>query len=203
MNKVILCSLWSIVLAVGCGGSTVGGSGSGGEGGSGGSATTSTLPAECAVQTEESAPHSLTFRFKGTGPTAVFLREDCQLRYTVTSCGDGYQEGLVLTGQCTIDCSQQNECIQCGACLQEGIPIGPGGFAEHAWAGKTYTFDENNVGCTCHMEHVAPAGKYRITVPLYATEEDALAGGTPAGEVSTDFELPTPGGVVEVPVFLP
>ena len=203
MSKSIILSVWAAVLAAGCGGTVGGSGGGGGEGGSGGSGTTSTLPAECAVETEESAPYSVTFQFKGAGATTVYMREECTLRYRVTSCGDGYQEGLVLTGQCTVDCAEKNQCIQCGACLEQAVAIAPGGTQEHAWAGKTYTFSENNVGCMCHVEHTAPAGKYRITVPVWATEQEAEEGGSPAGEVSVDFDLPAPGGVVEVPVTLP
>jgi hypothetical protein len=155
------------------------------------------------VATEKAAPYPVTFQFKGAGSTALFLREECQLKYTVTSCAGGYQEALVLTGQCTVDCSEKNQCIQCGACLEAAVPINPGGTFEQPWTGKTYTFDQNNVGCECHVEHLAPAGKYRVTVPVYATEQAAAENGAPAGEVSVDFDLPAPGGVVEVPVALP
>lgn len=200
MNRSILLSVWAVVLAAGCGGTV---NGSGGGGGEGGSGTTSTLPAECVVETEETAPHKVTFQFTGTGTTTVYMREECTFEYKVTSCGDGYQEGLALTGQCTIDCAEKNQCLECGACLEQPVAVNPESTLLHAWAGHTYTFDENNVGCRCHVKHVAPAGKYRITVPVWATEEEAAANGPPAAEVSVDFDLPAPGGVVEVPLALP
>lgn len=53
----------------------------------------------------------------------------------------------------------------------------------------------------CHTSANAPAGKYRIDVPVYQTEEDALNLQNGA-VVSHDFELPAPGGVVTVPVGL-
>ena len=201
-----------MALATGCEntvvGNTGGNGGSGGSGGAGGDGgatvtTSSTLPSECAVETSEQGPYAVTFRFTTTGDVPVYLREDCVVNYTVTSCGDGYQEGLALTGQCTVDCSEDNQCIDCGACLLQALTVSAGAAVEHPWAGKTYTFEENNVGCTCHEEHVAPAGKYRITVPVFASEADAVDNNSPAGQVSVDFVLPAPGGVVEVPVALP
>jgi hypothetical protein len=47
----------------------------------------------------------------------------------------------------------------------------------------------------------APAGKYRIHVPVYQTEQDALSEQNGA-TVTSDFELPAPDGIIVVGVGL-
>ena len=86
-----------------------------------------------------------------------------------------------------------NGCINCGACLQENVPVDVGAQTTDSWAGVRYTFDTIESGCSCHEKHVARAGRYQIQVPVYATDMDAQAG-TPAYDVTVNFELPAPNG---------
>jgi hypothetical protein len=70
---------------------------------------------------------------------------------------------------------------------------------EDEWSGNYFTYSTTADGCSCHDDHAAPAARYRATVKVYASEEDALQGVNPH-EVSVDFELPAPYGYVEVPL---
>jgi len=217
MKAILLASMVTAALAAGCGDVVVdptGGSGGDGGGqatGRGGSATTSSttttsVPDECAVPADEPGPYAVTIRFQNPADSPVgapvFLRRDCQLNYEVSGCADGFTEPLVLSGLCTSDCANANECIQCGACLEEGVEIQPGESVEVPWAGTFFTFGENAVGCTCHVEHVAPAQKYRIEVPVFASEDAALAN-MPDYQSTTVFDLPASSGVVEVKLYPP
>ena len=211
MNRVSLASF--ALCAAGCGGTiTQGTGGSGGDGGSGASGgtggtggtttttitTTPTLPPECAIVTNLPAPHAVQIDFTNTTPNAYFLREDCYLNFSIQSCADGYTEALSLSGACTTDCSESNAgCIDCGACPELGVAVAPGDTIEGAWSGLTFTFEQTSNGCSCHEEHHAPAGKYRVKVPVFASEEDALMNKV-AFEVVQDFELPAPEGTLLV-----
>lgn len=50
-----------------------------------------------------------------------------------------------------------------------------------------------------HEEHAARAGRYRVRVPVYDSDMAAQQG-TPSYEVTINFELPAPSGVVVVPI---
>ncbi len=210
MNQLPLSLAWiaTAALALGCGGTVTGSEGGGGgtaTGGSGGTTTTTThvVPPACAVVTDQSAPYQVFFQFTSTSTTPLYLREDCHTNFTITSCEDAYSAPVEIHADCTVDCSQANDCIECGACLEGANPVSQGAPHEVKWAGDTYTFGQNNVGCTCHNASVAPAGKYRITVPVFATEADATANTNPVPH-TVDFDLPAPNGIVIVPVdFLP
>ncbi|MCC6553749.1 MAG: hypothetical protein IT372_12115 [Polyangiaceae bacterium] len=185
---------WAVglVMAAACGGSVT----YGGDGGAGGA-----LPPQCVVEAPEPGPHAVTFQLENSGALPVFLQEDCHLRYEVTSCADGYAAPVARYGDCTIDCSEglSGGCIACEACPFWAVSVGAGGNKTDPWSGRYYTFGETASGCTCHTEHTAPAGRYRVVVPVYASETAAMEG-TPSYEVSVDFELPAPDGVVRVPI---
>jgi hypothetical protein len=180
------------------GGSGGGGSGGGGTGGQGGQ-----LPAECAVETSEPAPHQVALHFQNPGADPVFLREDCSLNFSILSCADGYTDPLSRSGSCSIECGDPTGgCIACGACPLYEVAVPAGGQHTDAWSGHHYTYDTGPDGCTCHNEHFAPAGRYRVRVPVFTTPEGAL-NGPPDYEATADFELPAPGGVVEISLAPP
>ncbi|MBK8257263.1 MAG: hypothetical protein IPK82_31890 [Polyangiaceae bacterium] len=211
MKSQFFVGLAAAVFFVGCGGNVSSGTGgSGGDGGAAGGAGTtssggttntssSTLPQECTVETTQPGPYEITLRF--TNPTdnpvggSVFLRKDCLLNYSIRECADGFQNSLGLSGACTVDCSQSNECIECGACPTDAVEIALGAQHDEAWSGLVYTFAQNNVGCSCHEEHVAPAQTYRVYVPVYASALDAQQG-EPSFQAIADFPLPSAGAVV-------
>lgn len=210
MNKLSLAWLFSAALAAGCGGNVItsgGGSGGGGAGGSGtgGATTTSTtetvLPPQCAVETNEPAPYAVTFQFTVATNQSAFLAEDCYTQFQVTSCASAYVDPVGMHGDCTVDCSQSNECIDCGACPSGAILVSSGSPHSVDWDGVQYFFGTNSVGCTCHTKTNAYAGKYRVQVPVYLTEQDAL-NQTNSVMVYHEFDLPAPDGIVVVPVGL-
>lgn len=214
MNKTFLASVASVplVFLLACGDVVVdgsGGSGGSGGGGTGGTTTTTTtttkLPGQCVFPADGPGPYPVTFRFENPAdsPAAatVYLRKDCLLNYEVRQCADGFQP-IALSGICTADCAQGNECIQCGACPEDGIPIEPGQAYEEEWDGTYVTFEQNSAGCTCHDTHVAPAQIYQLAVPVYGSA-DAAAVNQPDFTVDIPFHLPAEGGVVEVKLYPP
>lgn len=184
-------------------GATGGVGGSSGAGGGGATGGTGGMPAECSVPASSAAPYEVMFRFTNTSAMPLFVLGECHVRYDVTSCADGYQQPLSLWGDCTIDCAspeaRNGGCIACGACMHQGIEVTPNAPHESSWAGNTFTFDTTNNGCSCHHTTAAPAGKYQISVPVYASDEAAQAGEA-LYEIKVPFTLPAPGGVVEVPI---
>ncbi|MCC6526917.1 MAG: hypothetical protein IT373_29990 [Polyangiaceae bacterium] len=165
-----------------------------GGGGAGGS-----LPPGCESPASTPPPYAVTFHFVNDSAEPRYLHIGCALEMSVTSCADGYLDGLTLSGECTVDCSDPpGSCIACGACMDFGQLVPPGGSYDQAWAGLYYTFGTLQ-GCSCHVEHVAPAGKYRVAVPVWVADP---TGGMapPPTTVLTDFTLPTAGGVVTVSI---
>ncbi len=187
----------------GSGGSTGGTAGTtGGTGGSvGGSAGTGGMPPACQVPSPGPGPYAVKFRFTNSSFKPFYVREDCRLQYTVSSCADGYAGSLVRNGDCTVDCKEADTggCIACGACAQSAKQVTSGAPLDGDWAGYEYTFEQTKQGCDCHNKHVAPAGKYRLKVNVYASEQDAQIGNV-SHPVEVDFTLPAPGGIVEVPI---
>lgn len=179
--------------SAGNGGSGPGGSGSGGSGGQGGQ-----VPLACQVQTMEAAPYKVVFQFENPGNSNLYLREDCHLNFDILACADGYASAISRYGDCTVDCSAPpGGCIACGACFEQAITVAPAGMSTGEWLGYTYTFSTQPDGCSCHNQYIAPAAKYRIRVPVFASEMDAQSF-TPMFSVEKDFDLPAPGGIVNV-----
>ncbi|MBI4702530.1 MAG: hypothetical protein HY744_15530 [Deltaproteobacteria bacterium] len=181
----------------GAGGSGTGGNGSGGgNGGAGGS-----LPPQCQVATAQVPPYATTFRFVNPTGQVLCLHQGCNLDFSVTACADGYVAPLVLWADCSVDCSDPpgGGCIACGACWEGGVPVDPGGVLEASWTGLTYTFGQNADGCPCHTGHKVAPSKYRLLAPVYETEEAAELG-QPIWQAGVDFQLPAPGGRVDVPL---
>ncbi len=186
-------ALASIVAVAGaCGGSVTTQLGEGGSDGG--------LPPQCQVSTSDKPPYQLSFNFRNMSGETRFLRQGCNLSYHITSCTDGYQKPLSPSVSCSMDCAAppENGCIVC-SCMVTGIEISPNSTYPVAWDGIHYTDMTNSAGCPCHDDHVAPAGKYRVVIPVYGSEAAALDD-QPLREAVVDFELPTPGGIVEVPL---
>lgn len=209
MKPQLFFGFLGALLFSGCGGNvSVNTGGSAGDGGGGTGATgtggttstsSSTLPQECTVETTQPGPYAMTLRF--TNPSdnpiggSVFLRKDCFLNYSIRECADGFENSLGLSGACTVDCSQTNECIECGACPLNAVEMALGSQLDEPWTGLVYTFAQNNVGCSCHEEHMAPAQTYRVYVPVYASALDAEQG-EPSFQAIVEFALPAAQPVV-------
>lgn len=186
----------------GSGGNTGGTAGIGGSGGSvGGSGGGSGgMPPTCQVPAAGPGPYPVTFRFNNLATAPYYIVEGCSLQYQVTSCADGYVKHIARSGDCTTDCSEKDfGCIACGACPFGAKEVTSAFPVDGNWAGYEYTFEQTKQFCDCHVQHVAPAGKYRIQLNVFASEQDAL-NGTVSHEVSVDFTLPAPGGMVDVPL---
>jgi hypothetical protein len=162
--------------------------------------STTTVPDQCAVPTQQTGPYAVKFQFTVGGHSVLFLKEQCTLGYTVTACADGYLAPLTLSGACTADCSQPDVgCVECGACMDDALQVTSEAPGEATWDGQNYTFQPMSGGCECHVGTPVPAAKYRLSVPVYGTHDDAIAG-TNAQTVTVDFTLPAPNGVVVVPL---
>lgn len=176
----------------GAGGAGGGTTGSGGEGGA--------IPPECAVETSDPGPYTVTFQFENSGVGTAYLREDCHLNYAIRSCADGFAEPLAIHADCSQACGETGGgCLVCGACELTSVPVAENAQATDSWSGLRYTFGMTSEGCSCHEQHLARPGRYRIEVPVY-TSDLAAQEGTPSYEVSVNFELPAPNGVVVVPI---
>jgi hypothetical protein len=116
----------------------------------------------------------------------------------VTSCADGHATPLSLWRDCTVDCvTGADDCILCEQCLDGGVQVSPDTPLEVTWDGNTYAFGWTPQGCRCATATPAPAAHHRLRVPVFVSEQDALQG-TPTWTQEVDFDLPAPGGVVEV-----
>ncbi len=179
--------------------------GSSGSGGVGGVAGTGGMPEQCQVPVTEPGPYPVTFRFTNVTETPLYVRQDCQTRYDILSCADGYQSSLSIWADCTIDCAQaqQGGCIACGACMVQALEVTSAFPVDASWHGNSYTFQQTSEGCQCYVEHPALPGKYKIRMPVYGSKEAAESFSAPLYEVEVDFALPAPTGMVEVPVNIP
>jgi hypothetical protein len=149
------------------------------------------------VETNESAPYPVTFSFISKNVQPVYLLRQCRTQFAVKSCFDGYQSSLAISADCTVDCNDPpvGACMACD-CAFDMVPVSDSSSLEVSWPGNTYTFAKNADGCECHNRFEAPAGKYRIEVPVYLTNE--LYPSTPDYTAVVDFTLPAPSGVVTV-----
>ncbi|MEZ4231847.1 MAG: hypothetical protein R3B89_21910, partial [Polyangiaceae bacterium] len=103
---------------------------------------------------------------------------------------------------CTASCENYEGCIACGACPWSRVEVTSEDAWEDSWAGNVYTFSTAPDGCSCHDTHDAPAGKYRIEVPIYDSP-DPNDGAQPVYTVIKDFTLPADNDTVFVDVTLP
>lgn len=178
----------------GSGGGTGGATGGTGAGGTGG------VPQTCESPSSSPGPYQTIFRFTTNSPTPVYIQDNCQLEWSLFECADGYANALSRSGACTIDCAEPSAgCIACGACQSLAQPVSANAPLEDEWSGNYFTFGTTPDGCSCHEQHAAPNAKYRATVNVYASEDDALSGTNPHA-VSVDFALPAPYGYVEIPL---
>jgi len=76
--------------------------------------------------------------------------------------------------------------------------IAAGQFASVSWTPYAVT-EEDRGTYSCQRSSVLQAGRYRIAIRVYEDAASALnmVGGR---DVTQDFQLPTPGGVLEVPL---
>ncbi len=143
---------------------------------------------------EEPGPYPVAFAINIMTGTDYRLRADCGfVDHEVYTCEDGFTEPLWRNAICVGECGPETECVVCGECMEpEAVASG----LTLDWSGRYLV--EGQGGCgTCYYPRVAPAGRYRVVVPFFRTEQAALDN-QPDIVCSVDFALPDPDGVVEV-----
>jgi hypothetical protein len=184
--------------ATGATGATGGGGSGGASGGSGGATGGSGgMPVECSVPITEPGPYPTKLRFVNPGSIPLFVREDCQLRWELYSCADGYSKAVPHEADCMSSCAEAGMgCIACGACMMQAIEVTTASPLETDWSGSTFDFAQKN-GCSCYNKSNAVPGKYGVRVPVFTSKEDAESFN--AGyDAWGYFDLPAKNGVVEV-----
>lgn len=162
------------------------------------------VPAACRVDTTETGPFAVQFRFENSSDAkvSIALGGSCGPTYQVTSCADGYARPLQLFAYCGALCPEVPSCVS-GACYDQPVPVTSGKPVADPWDGYDLTAHTVPAG-QCVERVVAAAGHYRIKVPVYpAVLPTAPTGGalwTPLYTATVDFTLPSPGGVVDVPI---
>ena len=154
---------------------------------------------ECSVGTTQKGPFPVVFSFENRSGTTlgVSLGGDCGARYEITSCADGYRRALVLHAPCGALCPMIASCSD-GACLQQTEPVTAAAPLMDLWEGYDHVAPKGS-SIDCVDEVTAPAGRYRVSVPVYDSPTDPNEG-APLYTAVVDFTLPVPGGVVHVPV---
>jgi hypothetical protein len=139
-------------------------------------------------------PSVVTFELRNDGIATVYLFQGCLIDYTITSLADPVHV-IQRNEGCGCDCSQTN-CPVCGACFMGSREVAMGASLSDVWT----TVDIVNVPRptgSCQRSETLPAGPYRIDVPVYASDADALAR-TGARTATQSFVLPAPGDSVTV-----
>jgi hypothetical protein len=156
----------------------------------------------CSVSTAQQPPFDVQFTFRVAGAGPVYVRKGCvDIEYGVSSCASGYSRQLGPTSSVgTCECGV----LPCapavgGPCEPPAaVALSTGTTAETAWRATSVEFEWTGT-TQCSRLGVLPAGKYRVAVRAYETPEDAERG-VRGWVVTRDFELPAPGGVVDVPI---
>jgi hypothetical protein len=169
-----------------------------------GGAAPSTTSALCAVSTTESPPFGVTFRFRAGDVPAYVHTDGCTgQEWGVSSCASGFTEQLgPIFGACGLcECGASScQVGSCGQCYPDkGVAIAPGTSFDAPWTGESDELGKRSDGQACESMKALPAAKYRVAIRAYDNASDAEA--RIGGWIATrDFDLPAPGGVVDVPL---
>ena len=167
------------------------------------------VTAECAAAASGAGPYAVSFHLvnSGTSPVSVALVEsDCPAVVTVSACVDGYAGALMISswdplgpvGSCEAGCMLASS----GGCGGGATSLEPGADHEaYSWDGSVYAFYDLGQ-CSCASRSAMPAAKYRASVAVSSEVPDG-GGAAETWTATVDFELPAPGGVVDIPVAKP
>jgi hypothetical protein len=196
-----------LVTAFACGGRATADGGTGGQatGGSGGSAGQATegISAYCELDTSLAPPYAITFTLTNNGSLPLYLLEGCELSHSILSCAEGYSRPLPASlggcrgSECPADPALCHPPGACGACPFVPVLLESGDSYELSWNGLLYIDENRPPACSCYTLKNAQSGIYRIDVPVFATEPQPQSR-EPTFTVGQQFELPTPGNVVNV-----
>lgn len=158
------------------------------------------VPATCQVQTQAAAPYPVTFRLRNVSKRVFFRYLGCTSELEIASCASSYSDQLASRVFCPCDCLT-NSCPTCGACYDDGLELAPGAMLDETWTGLV-PVTSTSAGRSCQTWKAAPAGRYRVRLPLYASVAEAKVHAPTAVVVTADFELPalTAGGVINMDV---
>lgn len=137
-------------------------------------------------------PSTVTFELRNDGIATVYLFQGCVIDYTITSLADPVH--VIGRRGCACDCDRA-DCRLC-LCAAVSREVAIGAAVSDSWT----TEDVINVarpGGSCQRSETLPAGPYRIDVPVYASDADAVAR-TGARTAIQSFMLPAPGDSVTV-----
>ena len=138
----------------------------------------------------------VTFELRNDGIATVYLYQGCLLDYTITSLADPVHV-IQRQSPCGCDCTFSS-CPVCGACFQGSREVAIGTAVSDSWAAVSVTNVPRPSG-SCERQQTLPDGPYRIDVPVYGSDADAVAR-TSARTATQSFELPTPADSVAVAV---
>src|SRR5262245_56274146 len=140
-------------------------------------------------------PSVVTFQLRNDGIATVYLLQDCLVEYTITSLADPVHV-VERYGGCVVCECGQSSCPVCGACFQGSREVAIGAALEDHWTTEIVTSVPTATG-SCQRRQTLPDGPYRIDVPVYGSDADALAR-TAARTAIQSFVLPVPGDIVTV-----
>jgi hypothetical protein len=168
-------------------------------------------PPACVVATPaQPPPYPTEFRFRNDSTTTLFINKDracIGIDFSVSSCASGFRDRLGPTSHCTCECDEAS-CTHpntCGACPQaEGVLVPAGASIAVAWNGVHVTNDEKPGGdgrgsFWCVRSHPLLAGRYRVAIRVF-DDQTAAAAAIGGRTVTRDFELPSAGNVLDVPL---
>ncbi|HMF44062.1 MAG TPA: hypothetical protein VKQ32_25485 [Polyangia bacterium] len=156
---------------------------------------TATLMAACGSSTTNPPPQpaTITFQLHNDGQSTVYVFESCQIDFTITSLADPVHQ-IALEGACACACGEV--CPVCGPCFEGARDVASGTMATESWNAVNVTVESSPTG-SCERRIALPDGPYRIDVPVYASQVDAMAH-TSARTASQSFTLPVSGNTVDV-----
>ena len=165
----------------------------------------------CVVATPAQPPPFPTeFRFRNDSTAPLFINKNAGcfgIDFGVSSCASGFRDRVGPAFHCACSCDESS-CTGpsiCGACAQpEGVLVPVGNSVAVPWDAIQVTDDEKPrpngaAPFSCVRSHPLPAGRYRVAIRVFDDQPTAAAaiGGR---TVTRDFELPSAGNVVDVPL---
>jgi hypothetical protein len=157
------------------------------------------VPAACRVAESGQRPYQVTIRLRNTGQRAVFFANtySCGVATTISSCAADHRDNL---NELIFLCPCSGSCPVGGpGCSPAEVRVGPGEMQQFLWqASITIRGTRNGQECS-ERSQALPAGRYRVTAKIFGAPEHAIAGTPVLRVLEKDFEVPAPGGVVDVP----
>lgn len=146
---------------------------------------------------------TVTFHFKNTGTSTLYVHQACTIPIKVTSLTDGTTYGNGYA--CACDCASPtcNGNLACGACAPpSGVPIEVGSAHDIYWAAELTT-SQTKTGTygsfQCLVRSPIPTGPYKVEISVY-TDDTNATNETNSRKVEKTFTLGTADATVEIPV---